>query len=253
MTRRSLALALALVLPACGDDDSTPGDVVDGADSPDETPAEAETGSDGDADLPDDASAEADGEDDGGGDAPLSPLFGRIVFNEVLIDGLAEGDPNGDGDVDAVEDQFVELVNVDAAPVVLDGCTLVELDLAALPRHTFAEFTLAAGNAVVVFGGGDAPEATATASFFSANAADPGIPFGLHLSAPADDLMLLDASGLLAARFCYGGTDGCPLAAAADESLTRSPERTGDFVPHTTVGADGAAFSPGTRADGTPF
>jgi hypothetical protein len=43
------------------------------------------------------------------------------------------------------------------------------------------------------------------------------------------------------------------LEAASDESLTRSPELTGGFVLHTAVGAAGSAFSPGTRADGTPF
>ncbi len=252
MTRLPLALALMLapVLPGCGDDDNPPDD--SGTDGDVDVGADADA--DDDADAEPDADAEDDdGGDDGGADVPLSPLYGKVVFNEVLIDGLAEGDPNGDGDVDAVEDQFVELVNLDTAPVVLDGCTLVELDLASLARHTFADFTLAPGHAVVVFGGGDAPEATTTASFFSANAADPGIPFGLHLSTPADDLMLLDASGLVAARFCYGGAGDCPLEAASDESLTRSPELTGEFVLHTTVGADGAAFSPGTHADGTPF
>jgi len=47
----------------------------------------------------------------------VSPFFGRVVINEVLIDGTAEGDLNGDGDTGhPFEDQFVKLVNVhDAA------------------------------------------------------------------------------------------------------------------------------------------
>ena len=75
----------------------------------------------------------------------------------------------------------------------------------------------------------------------------------LCLSAVAQAHGLLDADGLTVARFCYGGTGECAQAAASDESLTRSPELIGDFVPHTTVGAGGSAFSPGTRADGTSF
>jgi len=228
--RALLVAALLLVGPAaCGDDD----DATDAAPS-DAGPVDA---------APD---------DDGG---HVSPLYGKVIFNEVLIDGLAEGDPNGDGDVDAVDDQFVELVNVDSAPVTLDGCTLVEVDLPDLPRHTFASATtVPAGHALVVFGGGDAPPAIAGAAFLTANAADPGIPFGLHLSTPADTMTLLDSGGLVVASFCYGGSDECSQPAQSDESLTRSPELTGSFVPHTDVtGAGGAAFSPGTHADGSPF
>jgi hypothetical protein len=229
-------LLCALLLGACGDDDGASHDAA----LNDATPM--------DAAAPDGTISDA------GVDAEVvSPLFGRVIINEVLIDGLAEGDPNGDGDVDAVEDQFVELVNVDTAPVDLDGCTLVELDLPDQPRHSFTAFTLPAGHAVVIFGGGDAPPALATASFYTANAADPGIPWGLHLSMPSDSLTLLDPDGLTVARFCYGGTDECSQAAATDESLTRSPELTGSFVPHTSTGDGSTVFSPGTRADGTPF
>jgi hypothetical protein len=250
MTRRVLLLALLLVGPAaCGGDDSPTGTA----------PIDAGPGGAGGAGGAGAAGGVGGAAGTGGaggvGGGSHSPLYGKVIFNEVLIDGLAEGDPNGDGDADPVEDQFVELVNVDSLPVALDGCTLVELDLPGLPRHTFATpTTVPAGNALVIFGGGDAPPATATAVFLTANAADPGIPFGLHLSTPADSLTLLDTGGLEVARFCYGGTDDCSQPAASDQSLTRSPDLTGDFVPHAEApGANGAAFSPGTRADGTPF
>jgi hypothetical protein len=57
------------------------------------------------------------------------------------------------------------------------------------------------------------------------------------------------------ARFCYGVGEGdCALEPAADASLTRSPDLSGDFVAHTSAdGAGDAAFSPGTRVDGSPF
>ncbi|MBN2361772.1 MAG: lamin tail domain-containing protein [Deltaproteobacteria bacterium] len=190
------------------------------------------------------------------GHAP-SPLLGQVVFNEVLVDGTTEGDPNGDGDADPVEDQFVEIVNAGTAAVALDGFTLVDRNLAALPRHTFGSFTLAAGKAAVVFGGGDAPAATAGATFFAANAEDQGIPFGLNLVTPASYLLLLDPDQRLVAAFCYGDAlpiAECALTAAADQSLTRSPDVSGGFVPHTgATGSGGAAFSVGTRVDGTWF
>lgn len=184
----------------------------------------------------------------------VSPLWGSIVFNEVLIDGTTEGDPNRDGDANPVEDQFVELVNASAAAVSMTGFTLVDLDFPDLPRHTFATFSLGAGKAAVVFGGGSAPAATASTTFFSANAADPGLPFGLHLASPADAILLLDGNGKVVSYFCYGGTTGCPLAAPSDESMTRSPDVTGAFVSHKgAAGANGAAFSAGTRVDGAGF
>jgi len=204
---------------------------------------------------PDAGGAEPDAGTDELFGKPKSPLFGAVVFNEVLTDGTTEGDPNGDGDANPVEDQFVELVNASGAAVAMDGYTLVDQDLADLPRHTFAAgFSLPAGHAVVVFGGGDAPAATATTTFFAANAADPGLPFGLHLASPSDRMLLLDADGKVVAFFCYGGTDGCALQEASDESLTRDPDVTGDFVPRrSATGSGGAAFSVGTKIDGSDF
>ncbi len=183
-----------------------------------------------------------------------SPVFGDILFNEVLSDGAVTGDPNGDGDFpDASGDEFVELVNVSSASVNLDGFTLVESDLVVLPRHTFgASDTLAAGTSLVIFGGGTAPDDVQGAHFVVANAADPGISLGLHLDNSGDAVRLLDGDGLLVAIFAFG--PGATLEAITDQSYTRNPDLTGDFVPHTDVtSAEGPFFSPGTRADGTHF
>ncbi|MBN1945240.1 MAG: lamin tail domain-containing protein [Bradymonadales bacterium] len=257
-----LNIALLLVLPACSDDGTaedlgldTAGDlgedpVEDPTDDPDlGTEPDLQPGADLDADDADGGVGTIDGR-------PISELYGRILFNEVLTDGTVEGDPNGDGDADPVEDQFVELVSTAESALDLQGFTLVESHLPALPRHTFgAGFSLEPGHAVVIFGGGDAPDASEGATFFTANAADPGIPFGLHLSMPSDHILLLDDAGAVVARFCYGEAEGeCSLEPAADESLTRSPDLVGSFVPHTDAeGSAGVAFSPGTRLDGTAF
>ena len=63
---------------------------------------------------------------------------------------------------------------------------------------------------------------------------------------------LREATSALVATLSYGGSSG--LDGDDDQSLTRSPDITGDFVPHQSAqGSGGRAFSPGTRVDGTPF
>ena len=183
-----------------------------------------------------------------------SPAYGKIVFNELLTDGSTDIDPNGGEDSGhAVDDEFVELVNTGAAPLDLGGFTIVELTVPAVPRHTFADGTvLQPGKAAVIFGGGDAPDATEGAVYFVANAEDPALPFGLSLNNDGDAVKLLDADGKLVAEFNYGADTG--LEPAFDESLTRSPDLTGEFVPHSqAAGAAGTIFSPGAKADGTTF
>lgn len=194
-----------------------------------------------------------DGGDPGGGDTS-SPHIGKIIFNEILTDGTTNEDANGDGTIDAMEDEFVELVNVSGSAVDLTGWTLSEKDWDIhLPRHTFSQNTSPGPNvAVVVFGGGDPPDSTAAVIYTASNAQDPGIPYGLDLDDSGDKMVLLDANGLLVDEFTYGDQGG--TLAASDESLTRDPDLTGDFVPHTqATGAQGAIFSPGTRVDGVEF
>ncbi|MBN2494438.1 MAG: lamin tail domain-containing protein [Deltaproteobacteria bacterium] len=187
-------------------------------------------------------------------DADLSPRWGSVIINEVLSDGSTDGDPNQDGSLDAMEDEFVELVNVSNQAVDLEGYTLVERDWDVfLPRHTFETGTqLQPLGAVVVFGGGDPPESTASVLYLGSNAEDPGFAYGLDLDDAGDRIRLLDADGLTVAVFAYGDEGGTP--AVSDQSVTRAPDLTGDFVPHAEAeGAGGEIFSPGTRVDGSAF
>ena len=184
----------------------------------------------------------------------MSPLVGKIAFNEVLADGNTDGDPNEDGTKDPTEDEFVELVNVSNATVDLSGWMLVESDWEEwLPRYTFPEgTTLEPMGAVVLFGGGDAPESTDAIYYDASNAEDPGIPYGLDLDDSGDLVRLLDTELLMVAAFAYGDAGGNP--GVSDESMTRDPDLTGTFIPHSFAdGADGAIFSPGFRVDGTAF
>ena len=182
-----------------------------------------------------------------------SPLAGLVVVNELLIDADTDTllDPNDDGDLSAVDDEFIELLNVSGGPVDLSGCTIVEQDLPSSPRHTFAVGTLlGSGAAIVVFGGGEAPAPIPGAEFVSATNTDPGFSFGLHLSDSGNQVRLLDATGLEVLTFVYGSVGGHSVP--ENQSLTRSPDGSGEFLPHTSVDG-GAIFSPGTRADGSAF
>lgn len=183
-----------------------------------------------------------------------SPLYGKVVINEVLTDGTTDGDPNQDGEAsNAVGDEFVELLNVSDESLSLAGATVVEKNLNALPRHTFSsERMIEPGKAIVIFGGGTAPDDTESSAFVVANAADPGIALGLHLDDDGDDLRVLDKDGLLIAAFSYGPNQA--IEAQSDQSLTRNPDGTGDFTPHTEASGDEERiFSPGTRVDGSSF
>lgn len=209
-------------------------------------------GNGGGDDAGQDAADGIDGGGDPGGGDTSSPHFGAVIFNEVLTDGTTNEDANQDGTIDAMEDEFVELVNVSGSAVDMSGWILAEKDWDIhLPRHTFA-VTLNPNMAAVVFGGGDAPDSTASVIYATSNAQDPGIPYGLDLDDAGDRMVLLDANGLFVDDFTYGDQGGTP--AASDESLTRDPDLTGDFTPHTqATNASGAIFSPGTRTDGSAF
>lgn len=173
---------------------------------------------------------------------------GEIVINEVLFDGSTSGDPNGDGSMNSIEDEFVELVNVSGIELDLTGVTLTESDFDPQPRHVFGPTSLAAGEAIVVFGGG-----TPTGSFGGAQVvvcstcSAPGINFGLALDDDEETLTLRAADTTLVDEVSW--TPGT----ASDESITRFPEARGAFVPHTSVPGSVDNFSVGTRAIGAPF
>jgi len=182
--------------------------------------------------------------------------IGDLVINELLVDGTA-GDTNGDGSVSADEDTFVEFVSVAAEELSLEGVTVVETRLTALPRHTFdAGFLLAPGEAVVVFGGGAPVAGPAGSTFLAAdNAGDSGNPFYLHLNPTGGTLELRNAAGDVLADVAWGTDAGGNPDANIDEAITLNPQITGTtWEPHTTVsGSATSLYSPGTLADGSSF
>ncbi|PYS46371.1 MAG: hypothetical protein DMF68_19405, partial [Acidobacteria bacterium] len=169
-----------------------------------------------------------------------------LVINEILADPPdgAAGDSNRDGVRDSDDDEFVELVNSSNAAVDISGVIVAD---STSNRFTFpANTTLAAGRAVVIFGGG------------SPNASDPA--FGGALIFTTSTLSLGNTGDTVNLKLTVGGTDVLIASQTYgaegndNQSLTRSPDLTGAFSKHSTVAnSDGRVFSPGTRTDGTPF
>jgi len=183
-----------------------------------------------------------------------SATTGDLVFNEVLADGTVDGDPNGDGNLDPVEDEFVEIANASDVTVDLSGYTLVEQDLNYLPRHTFAAGTvLRAGEAIVVFGGGDTSSmAPANCTAVVAVNEDSGLPYGLALNNEGESMSLVDTAGTTVAGFAYG--DGTDNETIEDASFVLSPDVYGtDYTHHGYAPGSAGDFSVCTYVDGTAY
>ena len=171
----------------------------------------------------------------------------QLVVNEYLADppdGTA-GDANGDGVRDSANDEFVEVVNSGSNPLPIGGFTISD---ATQVRFTIpAGKIIPPGEAAVVFGGG-----TPTGPF--GNCAANGLVFaagggGLSLNNGGDTITVKDNVSVVVASITYGTTEG-----NANQSITRSPDVTGSFTPHSAAaGSGGVLFSPGARVNGGAF
>lgn len=177
----------------------------------------------------------------------VTPQAVDLIINEYLADPPAgtAGDANGDGIRDGTQDEFVELVNEGAAPVNIGLFTISD---STSTRFTFpAGKVIPPGEAAVVFGGG-----TPAGAF--GNAAANGLVFvaggsGLSLNNGGDTITINDNLGEAVTSLTFGASEG-----GAHQSITRSPDITGDFAIHSTAaGSGGRLFSPGSRVNGGPF
>ena len=171
-----------------------------------------------------------------------------IVLNEVLYDpsnsGLL-GDANGDGLYVQDEDEFIELLNTGSQPLDVSGWKVYDASAlsSGTPRHVFpAGSVIPSGTALVLFGGG-----TPTGSFGGA-VVQTTTTGAMNLNNAGDLLTITDAQDSVMITF-----DVTPYSDNPNESYTRSPDITGEFVQHSTVGSGTLLFSPGTRLDGSPF
>ena len=164
-----------------------------------------------------------------------------LVISEFLADpDPVNGDANGDGEVDALDDEFIEIVNIGATSFDLSSWVIAD---GSGDRHTFPTGTvLSPSKAIVVFGGGN-PSGTFSgaivqvASFGSTSFNNVGD--NIKIKTP-DDRTVINVT--------YRSEGG------NNESITLSPDLTGTFTGHSTADTDDASlFSPGTMIDGTAF
>jgi hypothetical protein len=162
-----------------------------------------------------------------------------LIINEILADPSA--DANGDGTLNATQDEFIELVNVTGATLDISGWTVSD---ALQVRHTFPAGTMIPNLcAVIVFGGGSPAGVFGNATVQTASSNQ------LSLN-NANETITLKNGATIIATYTYGAEGG------NDQSLTRNPDITGalPLVQHTTAtGAAGRLHSPGLKVDGTSF
>ena len=200
--------------------------------------------------LDDDSDSDNDGVLDANDECPNEvgeienngcPFLGFLI-NEVNYDpaGDLAGDANGDGERSPLADEFIEFFN-SGPELDISGYTVSDSDEV---RHVFPAGTILPVNGVLVLFGGGSP----TGSFGGAivQTASSG---QLNMSNAGDFITLADTNGNIVLTF-----DIEPLSNNPDESYTRNPDLTGDFVQHAGIdGANGSLFSPGTKLDGTSF
>ena len=169
------------------------------------------------------------------------PWLGFLI-NEVLYDPESGdlGDANGDGTRDANGDEFIEFFN-SGPEMDVSGYSLSD---ASQVRHVFPAGTVVPLNGVLVLFGSGSP----TGDFGGAvvQTASTG---SINMSNTGDFVTLQDTSGTIVLTF-----DVEPLSNNPNESYTRNPDLTGEFVQHSGIdAANGALYSPGTMLDGSLF
>ncbi|MEZ4361248.1 MAG: lamin tail domain-containing protein [Kofleriaceae bacterium] len=154
----------------------------------------------------------------------------NVIVNEILA--------NEPGSATAGE--FIELVNIGTAAADLSSWTLSDRSRV---RHRFAAgTTLAAGQAIVVFGGASAIPGQLT----NAVAASTGT---LALGNGGDTVTLRDAASAVLESFSYTSA----LSSVDGVSMNRNPDGAAGapWVLHSSIAATGS--SPGTRASGAAW
>ena len=170
-----------------------------------------------------------------------SPSCLPLIINEVHYDPASDitGDANGDGTRSALGDEFIEFYNDSSSDIDLSNFTISDaLEL----RHTFPSPTLLPSNSMlVVFGGG-----TPTGSF-GGSIVQTASSGQLNLSNGGDLITVHNTNGDVVVTYDSNDTG---ISHGLNESLTRDPDITGDFVLHTDANPD-LIYSPGLFNDGS--
>ncbi len=183
----------------------------------------------------------------------------EVIFNEILADISTSGscaalggppiasalcgDANGDGNRDAFDDEFVELVNTSSAEEVdISGWTISD---DTQVRHTFPSGTsLEPMTAIVVFGGGN------PTGIFGGTEVQLASTGSLQLDELGDTVTLQDDSMVTMDTYTLvsGTTNN-------NQSVVRNPDITGSdtLVNHFSDAGANDVWSPGTQTDNSFF
>jgi len=171
----------------------------------------------------------------------LQISYTQIIINEVYADVAVNliGDANGDEFRSAREDEFIELFNPTDSVVDISG---FEVLVSETTRHLFPDSTVLAAKAfIVIFGGGQPNGLFGGSSVVLASSGS------LNLSNQGATIVLINDNEMLMDSLTYTENN-------IDASLVRTPEFTGDFIPHTDrPDAFGLPFSPGTLTNSFPY
>lgn len=172
--------------------------------------------------------------------------FSQLIINEVLYDpsnNALDGDANGDGVYDQEDDSFIEFVNIGTRNFDASGYQIWDDTTGGMLRFVVPPNTLVPPNgALVVFGSGPLVGSFGNALVFSADTT----PSHLNFNNSGEVIVIKDANGKTVLTF-----DSDALSNNPNESYTRFPDITGNFLQHGDTTA--VLFSPGTMTDGTPF
>ncbi len=172
------------------------------------------------------------------------PAIGDLVINELLADpgtGAKPNDANKDGLIDGDDDEFVEVVNVSAKTLLVDG---VKVRDASGKTTTVAGGKCLPPNGALLFLG-KLPDG---ADFGDVIAI--GATAGLSLNNDGDSVTLLDGADTVLQSVTYGSD------ANADQSITRQTDLdpNAPFVKHTLApNGGGTSMSPGRCQGGQAF
>lgn len=187
--------------------------------------------------------------------------YHNVVINEAMPSLANTGlDLNGNGtSEEAINDQFIEIVNNSGSPVNLSGWKLYSYGKSdtngQVCVHIFPAGTkLAPAGSVVIFGGGDeatinANAATLTAGALAQISNSGGV--GVNLTRGDDGIIRLENKhGYVVDSVEYDVTN-----ADQGQSITRSPDMTGDFdALHIAASLPTfLAVSPGATVKGVAF
>ncbi|NVK28058.1 MAG: Ig-like domain-containing protein [Flavobacteriia bacterium] len=173
------------------------------------------------------------------------PMMGQLIINEVLYDpsnNALDGDANGDGVYSQEDDSFIEFVNIGTTNFDASGYQLWDDTINGSLRFVVPQGTWVPPNgALVIFGGGTLVGNFGGCVIFKTDSVD-----GWNPNNSGEVIVVKDNNGRTVLTF-----DSDALSNNPNESYTRFPDITGNFLQHGDTTS--VLFSPGTRTDGTPF